>query len=515
MKVRLSVITATLILAGTFTAAAQQSSPPLHDIVITGARVVDPQSGTDRVANIGIDANEISTITTEAIRGDQQIDASGLIAAPGFIDLHVHGQDAYSERIGILDGRTSQLDLEAGALPVSSFYRYKAGKSIANYGASVGHTFARVLVMDGIDSEGIGLLNHTLEKTGATGNKWASTLATDEQLDRVDELVIEGLKEGGVGIGLLPGYFTRGRSEGLIRIARIASEHGSFLTTHSRYLSLTEPSGVLGIQEMLALATVYDVPLLVHHVPTNALAGTRDVLDMIDTANRHGAKIVGEMFPYIRGSTFIGTTILDEGWQERTGMDYENLQWVETGESLTEELFNKYRSERPEGYFIMEHIKQPDMRAALFHPEVIVGSDGMVFVDEEGNLLPANAPFGAGLGHPRGAGTHARYLRIALDDGRLDLPQILAKTSYLPARFIEDVAPSMKRRGRLQIGMIADIILFDPARVRDNADYAPGKSSLPSEGIDYVMVNGTVVVSDGKLVEGKFPGQPIRGVQTP
>ena len=493
---------------------SQGDAQSTYDTVIVGVRVVDPESGMDEIANIGINGDEIAAITTELISGRTKIEADGLIAAPGFVDLHVHGQDAYSERLSILDGRTTQLELEAGALPVSDYYEYKSGQSISNYGASVGHTFARVEVMDGIQSHGIGLMNHTLEKTGETGNKWAATLATDEQLDQIDELVVQGLEEGGVGIGVLPGYFTRARSDGLIRVARLAREHKSFLTTHSRYLSLTEPSGVLGIQEMISLATSYNIPLLVHHVPTNALAGTKDVLDMIDAANSNGAKIIGEMFPYVRGSTFIGTTILNEGWQERTGMDYDDLQWVETGETLTEESFKKYRLERPDGYYIMEHIKEEDMMAALVHPNVIVGSDGMVYVDENGEILPSDAPYGAGLGHPRGAGTHAKYLRLSIDNGALSMPQILAKVSLLPAAFIEDVAPIMKRRGRLQVGMLADITVFDPVTVNGTAGYAPGTSSLPSEGIVHVLVNGQPVVSDGVLVEETYPGQPIRGKQS-
>jgi N-acyl-D-aspartate/D-glutamate deacylase len=504
-----------LLVAFHFTVACtQEDVVPNYDVAILGARVVDPESGFDEVVNIGIRGNEIAAITQGSISGIERIDAKGLIAAPGFIDLHVHGQDPYSTRLGVLDGRTSQLDLEAGALPVSDFYEYKAGKSISNYGASVGHTFARVLVMDGIESHGIGLLNHTLEKTGATGNKWSSTLATDEQLDRIDDLVVRGLSEGGLGIGVLPGYFVNARSDGLARMAKIARDHESFLTTHARYISLTAPSGVLGIQEMISLATSYGVPLLVHHVPTNALAGTGVVLDMIEAANRNGAQIVGEMFPYVRGSTFIATTILNEGWQERMDMDYSDLQWVETGETLTEESFEIYRNERPEGYFIMEHIKEEDMKMALVHPDVIVGSDGMVYVDEEAQLLPHDAAFGSGLGHPRGAGTHGKYLRLAIDDGSLSMAQILAKTSYLPAAFLESSAPSMKRRGRLQVGMFADITVFDPETVSGVADYTPGTGSLPSEGFLYVFVNGQIVVRKGTIVENVFPGEPIRGEQT-
>jgi N-acyl-D-aspartate/D-glutamate deacylase len=326
---------------------SQDDKPADFDIVIQGARVVDPESGLDTVSNIAIKGNVIAAIMPEDISGRENIDAKGLIAAPGFIDLHVHGQDPYSEKLGVLDGKTSQLDLEAGALPVADYYEYKRNKSITNYGASVGHAFARVRVMDGINAHGIGMLNHTLEKTGKTGNKWASTLATQEQLDQIDELVIEGLREGGLGIGITVGYYPKARSEGLARMAKIAHQHGTFLTTHSRYISLSQPSGMRGIQEMIALATSYNVPLLVHHVPTNALAETKTALDMIDSANRNGANIVGEMFPYDRGSTFIATEILSEGWQTRMAMDYKDLTWVETGETLTEETFNKYRRERP------------------------------------------------------------------------------------------------------------------------------------------------------------------------
>lgn len=118
-----------------------------YDIVINGARVIDPETGMDSVSNIAINGNIIAKIAADELIGKLEIDASGLVAAPGFIDLHVHGQDPYSEKIGVLDGRTSQLDLEAGAIPVSAYYEYKAGKSLTNYGASVGHAFARTLVL--------------------------------------------------------------------------------------------------------------------------------------------------------------------------------------------------------------------------------------------------------------------------------------------------------------------------------------------------------------------------------
>jgi N-acyl-D-aspartate/D-glutamate deacylase len=159
----------------------------------------------------------------------------------------------------------------------------------------------------------------------------------------------------------------------------------------------------------------------------------------------------------------------------------------------------------------MKHIKEKDMLLALVHPDIIVGSDGMVYMDKDGQLLPADADFGAGQGHPRGAGSYGSYLRMAIDDASLSMPQILAKTSYLPARLVERVAPSMKKRGRLQVNAYADITLFDPEKVEGVAGYQPGTNSLPSKGFVYVLVNGKTVVKEGVLVDGVFPGEPIRG----
>jgi hypothetical protein len=499
-----------LTLTLTLLAAAASARETDYDLVIRGARVVDPETMLDQVRNIGLLGNEIAIVTPDEITGRDVIDAAGLVAAPGFIDVHAHGQDPYSEKVSIFDGRATQMDLEGGALPVSEYLGAKAGISLSNYGASVSHPSARLLLMDGIDAAGSPMMSHALLKAAETGNQWASQRASDEALDEIDELVRLGLREGGIGIGVMVGYYPGARSEGIARMARVAAEQGSFLTTHPRYLSNIAPSGLMGQEEFIALALAYDVPLLLHHVPTNALSDTPAALDMIDAANANGGTILGEAFPYVKGSTFMGTEILSPGWQERTGMDYGDLIWVETGEALTEETFEKYRRERPDGFFVMEHIKEKDMLAAVLHPRIIIASDGMPLVDAKGMSLPFDAPFGAGLGHPRSAGTFGTYLRIAIDDGRLTMPQIIAKTAYLQARFLEPFVPSMAKRGRLQAGTFADITIFDPKVVNGRAGYETGTNSLASEGFVHVIVNGRPVIRNGALVPNVHPGQEIR-----
>ena len=201
MRLNVTVLTVGIILTGVITTSHAQD----YDLVIHNARVIDPETMYDSVSNVGIKDGRITAITNNMITGKETIDATGLVVAPGFIDLHAHGQDPYSEKVSIFDGRTTQMDLEGGALPVSEYFDSKASLSLSNYGTSVGHSSARLLLMDGIDAHGSPLMSHALEKAAATGNKWASQLATDEQLDKIDELVRGGIHDGGIGIGVMVG----------------------------------------------------------------------------------------------------------------------------------------------------------------------------------------------------------------------------------------------------------------------------------------------------------------------
>jgi hypothetical protein len=481
-----------------------------YDLAILNGRIMDPESGLDALRNVGIKNGKIAVVTDTEVTATETIDASGLVVAPGFIDLHVHGQDPYAVKLMLRDGVTTPLEIEAGAWPVTDYYDERDGKSQANYGVSVGHVWARLEAMDGLDPYGLGLYSGVINASVKDGSKWSTGRSNPDQMKSILAKVEQGLRDGGLGISFPVGYYTAVSSPEVAEVASLANRYNSFITTHVRYLAQIPPSGYLGVEELLSVATANKVPLLVHHVPSNCLSLTAKCLDLIEKAQQGGHKVVGEFYPYTAGSSIIGADYLAPGFQERTGMDYKDITYVKTGEKMTKELMDKYRNEDPGGLMIMHHIKEDDMLEAFSRDGVIVGSDGVPFSDADGKIPGWGADYGAGLGHPRGAGTHAKVLRMVREKDVIPLMEAIAKMSYLPAKFLEDMVPDMKVRGRIKPGAVADITIFDPATVADNASFDAGKNSLPSTGIPYVIVNGTIVVKDSEVLEDTFPGQPIR-----
>ena len=172
-------------------------------------------------------------------------------------------------------------------------------------------------------------------------------------------------------------------------------------------------------------------------------------------------------------------------------MTYSDIQWQDTGERLTEETFNFFQQE---GGTVIMHMMDPEMiELAITTPFVMVASDGM--------------PYAPGA-HPRSAGTFSRVLgRYVRDQGVMTLNEALKKITLMPAERLQDIAPLMRRKGRIQIGAIADITVFDPDTIIDTATFEEDLSF--SEGVAHVVVDGVPVVRDGALVDGVFPGKPL------
>ncbi len=184
----------------------------------------------------------------------------------------------------------------------------------------------------------------------------------------------------------------------------------------------------------------------------------------------------------------------DDSWQERTGVSYDSLTYVNTGERLNATSFANYRKEG--GLIIIHAIPEQAVIDCLESPITLMASDAL-------------------CGHPRAAGACARILGHYLyERGKITLMEAIRKMSLLPAQRLESASSQMKTRGRICLGATADLCIFDPMTVKDCATYEQPK--LPSQGIVHVLVNGTFVVRDGKLVtmdeNSKSPGQAIRGV---
>lgn len=510
MTSKLTAFTLALIVSVSTPAFGQS-----FDLVINNGRVMDPETGFDQVANVGINNGYITEISTEDLDGAREIDATGHVVAPGFIDYHSHAQSEFGHKLYVRDGVTTPLDLEVGAFPVKNFYDFWEGKSFVNYGTNVAHVGARVAVLDGQEPDGRVLYSPAL---GAAMNDGAQFKT--KTYDPMDEAAIldaveAELKQGALGVAYPIGYYTVVGSPEVMAVTGLAAKYDVPITSHVRYLAQIPPSGFMGLTEMLTIARENDVPLLLHHIPSNCLGLTKECLDLIDSARAKGQKVIGEFYPYQYAGTYVDADYNKPGFEERMGIQASDYKLAATGEPLTTEEFDRLRKEAPATDLLMYTMKPEYIEEAFTRPGVIVGSDGMpwIITDEDGNKLGFTAtfdtPYGSANGHARGAGTHGRILRMVREEGKVSLMDAISKMSYEPALFLEDQVPQMKQRGRVQKGMAADITIFDPETVTDNSTPKIGENSLPSTGIPYVIVNGKVVVDDS-VVQNIPAGVAIR-----
>ena len=456
-----------------------EAQPGRFDLVLRGGRVIDPASGLDEVRNVAIRDGRIAAMSRRPLDAREVVDVSGLVVAPGFIDLHAHGQDPESSKWQAHDGVTTALELEGGTLQVADWYAARAGKARLNFGATASHVQAR----------GARLL-----ESSAPQGPGVYQAATPEQLAEIEKRLRQGLAEGALGIGMGLGYTPGATREESWRVFKVAAEKEVSIFVHVRYAGMVEPgSSIEAIHEVIGNAAGSGAAVHIVHIGSSGLRQTAILLDLIDGARRTGVKVTTEVYPYTAASTNIKAAILDPGWRERLGADYGDIEWVATGQRLSEQSWEEYRAKG--GMIIAHIIPEEAVDLAVARPGVIIASDGVPFTD--------------GRAHPRGAGTFARVLgRYVRDKQALTLIEALRKMTILPAQRLERVAPQMLKKGRLAEGMDADITIFDPATVVDRATFA--EPALASAGIPHVIVNGTFVVRDGKLIDDARPGRAVR-----
>ncbi len=452
------------------------------DIVILNGRVIDPETNTDAVRNIGIRGGSVGLITTKEIKGSTSIDARGLVVAPGFIDMHQHGQDHENYSYKVMDGVTTALELEMGTSDIDAWYREREGRALINHGVSIGHVPLRMRIMN--DPGGFAPVADAVYKP-----------ASDEEIGMLKEGIETGLNRGALGVGFGLMYTPAASRWEILEMFRVAGKTKAPCIVHIRYGGQKEPgSCIAALEEVISAAAISGAPLHVVHITSLGFSLTPEMLQMISEARANGLDVTVECYPYTATQTTIESAVYDEGWQESFGITFGDLQWAETGERLTAESFTKYR--KSGGMVIAHSIPEDVVKSTIADPIVIIASDGML---------------SGSKGHPRGTGTFARVLgKYVREEKLLSLPEGLKKITLMPARRLEEIAPVMKNKGRIREGADADITIFDPEQITDQATYdEPAKYS---KGIEYVLVNGVIVAKNGQLQDGVFPGKAVRGI---
>ena len=447
------------------------------DLVIDSGRVLDPESGLDAVRNIGVRGGKIVAVNEKPIQGKRRIDAKGLVVAPGFIDLHRHGQDAENYRYAALDGVTSVLELEVGTADIDRWYRERAPGQLINYGVAIGHIPVRMAVMKDPGD---------FLPSGPA----ATRAATDTEVAETRRGIEAGLRAGAVAVGFGTAYTPAASQWEVLEMFRAAGASGASAHVHVR-------NGIQGIQEVLSNAVVTGTPLHIVHVNSTGGSTVPRILQMIGEAQGRKIDVTTEAYPYNRGSTRIESALYDN-WQQMSDAAISSMIWVATGEFLTRETFAKYRQQG--GSVIQAPSNMENVRTAINSPLTMIASDGSTMKD--------------GKGHPRSTGTFTHILgRYVREAGTLTLMEAIRKMTLMPARRLEARVPEMRHRGRIRSGADADIVIFDPARVIDRSTYQ--QQSLPPDGIAHVLVGGVEVVSDGRVADRVTPGRAIRALVEP
>ena len=492
-----------------------------YDLVINNGRVMDPETMYDSVANVGIRDGRIAAITKDKITGKETIDAKGLVVAPGFIDTHFHSVDIFATKMALRDGVTTGMDLEAGALNVNDWYAKKAKEGWqVNYGTTVGHSFVRMLVhdpevrmdypLDYSDAAGPTGLFAQAAKDGKQG--WAVDRSSIDQMNTITQILDDNLRDGALGIGLSLAYMAEGAtSYEIFESQRAAARYGRPVSVHTRYhLNANTPTEApIAFDEVFTNAMLLDAPLIIAHDNDYGWWENEEKLQM---ARAKGLNMWSEHYPYDAGSTQISAEFLQPDiWEKAYGNKYEETIYDPLGDRfLDREAFEALKEKAPgQSVVVFIPARKKWLPYWLTVPHMTVASDSMVGVGVDGEPLPWDAEYKQYAGHPRTAGAHARTLRLGREQG-VPLMFTLSQLSYWTALHMGEAGlKDMKDRGRVQVGKIADLTLFDPDTVTDNSTYKAGENGLPSTGIPYVIVHGTVVVKDSKALPVKA-GQPIR-----
>ena len=492
------------------------------DLVITGGRVLDPETGRDGIADLGISGGLITAIGAIPARdGDRVIAAAGKIVCPGFIDIHAHGQSVAADWMQAFDGVTTALELEVGVLPVGAWYDRQAMQGrVLNYGASVSWIFARKHVMGGIVPDPA---RHPMEMMGEGADDrggWSCTSAAAGQVAEICALIEAGLRAGGLGIGIAHGYAPGAGVKEMTQVCSLAARWGTPTFTHIPFMANSDPqSSEESYIRIIGYAAATGAHMHICHLNSTSLQDIRRCRALLQQAQARGVPITVEAYPYGTGSTVVSAQFFAaRDFPARTGTGYDSIELIHSGRHMTDRADLMAASAADPGALVAWHFLDPAhdethqdlLDLSVLYPGGVIASDAMPWVEPDGALyhgtdwpLPKRVS-----AHPRSSATFTKFIgdyhRMR---GKIGLMEAIAKCTLLPGQVLEAMLPAMRRKARLQMGCDADVIVFDLETIDGRASFAD--MTAPAAGMAAVLVGGVPVIRDGALDTQVRPGRAL------
>lgn len=454
---------------------------PKREVVLAGGLIFTMTGDDEPVSgSLVISSGRVSKIIQGPYEPDDErlpqnadfIDVSGLYVAPGFIDIHIHTEypdDKHIVEHALLrQGVTSALSGNCGSGPLFS-------DSEAMHPNPFVHLYSLVG-------------NRVLRKKA--GHPDIYTPASREQIDEMSRLLSESMMFGAMGVSFGLEYAPGTSSDEIGSLAQVTAEYDGIVTVHTRF---DDDRCVEAVREAINISRMFGVRVEISHLGSMTTYYTQECINTIEAARREGLKVNFDCYPYSAFCTNIGSAVFDDGFVKRwRGKGPEYLEAASgrfRGQRLTWETFREMRREEPEGMIIAHIMNEDEVAACIASPNCIIGSD--TFYEGEG-------------AHPRLSGTFPRAFRITREHG-YQWKDALKKATVFPAEALGIDA------GRIAVGAIADIVVFDPCNYEDRATFQ--NPFLPPAGVKLVLVAGETAVYDGVIKEtpnGDFRRHPRR-----
>ena len=501
--------------------------PPGYDLVIRNGQVIDGTGAPARRADVAIKDGKVAVIGASiGARGTREIDAAGLVVAPGFIDVHTHADELNEQPVAEHFLRMGVTTLIAGncggsSLPLDeAFARIQGAGTAVNFASLVGHNTVRRAVME-----------------------TARRPATAEELDKMRALVRQAMADGAVGFstGLqyVPGTYAE--TGEIIELAKVSGKEGGVYASHMRNEGTELEKAVA---EALQVGEQAQCPVQISHLKVDSPANwgaSAKALAMIDTARSKGMIVNADQYAYSAASSSLGIRFPSWVLEGGQGEINKRLDDPETWAQIRKEMRGLIRERGIEEYdfavvaqyrpdptrnglsikqIAMRDRKQDDLETQLdvMREMLRAGGASMVyhFMSEDDIARIMRHPYvsfasdsglnrmGEGVPHPRGYGNSARVLGLYVREKKvIGLEEAVRKMTSVPA-----IHFGFADRGTLAAGRAADVVVFDPRRVADAATYE--KPHQYAVGFTHVIVNGQAVIDDGQLTDAR-PGHVLRG----